>query len=290
MIVITDQATKLRMMVDALTPHARTITVTSGKGGVGKSNIALNMAIAAARLGHRVTLVDADLGLANIDVLTDLRARYNISHVITGRKSIVEIVADGPGGIKVIPGASGLPGLADLADDVRERLIAQLEYLESSADLVIVDTGAGVSRNVMDFVAAADDVVVVATPEPTSITDAYAAIKVLSREADYGNVFVLMNMVSGGGEAGRIANQIIRVSRDFLGLCVEYAGYIVRDEAVEASVRSRRPFILAYPGSPASRCLRKTLDALEIQRRKGERRKKSGFFRRLFRRFRSRVE
>jgi flagellar biosynthesis protein FlhG len=183
-----------------------------------------------------------------------------------------------------------LPGLADLADDARERLVAQLEYLETAADLVIVDTGAGVGRNVMDFVAAADDVVVVATPEPTSITDAYAAIKVLSREADYGNVFVLMNMVSGGGEAGRIANQIIRVSRDFLGLCVEYGGYIVRDESVSAAVRARRPFILAYPGSQASHCLRRTLEVLEIQRRRGERRRKGGFFRRLFCAFRPGAE
>jgi len=288
--VITDQATKLRMMVESLTMHARTIAVTSGKGGVGKSNIALNMAIASARLGYKVTLIDADLGLANIDVLMDLRARYNLSHVIAGRRNIVEIVAEGPGGIKVIPGASGLPGLADLTDDVRERLIAQLEYVESKSDLVVVDTGAGVSRNVIDFVAAADDAVVVATPEPTSITDAYATIKVLSREADYGNVYVLMNMVSGPGEAARIGNQIIRVCKDFLGLYVESAGYIVRDEAVEASVRSRRPFMLAYPGSQASHCLRKTLDILQIQRRKGERRKKSGFFRRLFRRFRADAE
>jgi len=274
-------------MVESLAPTARTIAVTSGKGGVGKSNIALNLAISAAKLGHRVTLVDADLGLANIDVLTDLRPRYNISHVITGRKNLIDIVAEGPGGIKIIPGASGLPGLADLPDAVRERLIAQLEYLESAADIVIVDTGAGLSRSVMDFVAAADDVVVVATPEPTSITDAYATIKVLSREADYGNVYILMNMVAGSGEAARIANQIIRVSKDFLGLCVSYAGYVVRDDAVEASVRSRRPFVLAYPGCQAAHCLRKTLDILEIQRRKSDRRKKGGFFRRLFGKFRS---
>lgn len=169
--MITDQATKLRLLAQSLTPRARTIAVTSGKGGVGKSNIALNMAIASARLGHKVTLVDADLGLANIDVLTDLRARYNISHVISGRKNIIDVVADGPGGIKIIPGASGLPGLADLKDDVRERLIAQLEYVETSSDLVIVDTGAGIGRDVMDFLAAADDVVVVTTPSrPASPT------------------------------------------------------------------------------------------------------------------------
>ncbi len=283
--LITDQATKLRLLAQSCIARARTIAVTSGKGGVGKSNIALNMAIAAAKLGHRVTLVDADLGLANIDVLADLKTRYNIAHVISGRKNIVEIIADGPAGIKVIPGASGLASLADLPEDRRERLVAQLEYLESTADLVFVDTGAGINRNVIDFAAAADDALVLATPEPTSIMDAYATIKVLSRQADYGNVHILMNMVSGGSEAERIANQIIRVSKDFLGMCVEPAGYVVRDDAVEAAVRSRRPFMLAYPGSHASCCLRKSLKMLDIKHNAKRLSENKGFFRRLFGRF-----
>ncbi len=282
--MIADQASKLRMMVQAAS-RARTIAVTSGKGGVGKSNIALNLSIAAARLGHKVTLIDADLGLANIDVLADLKTRYNISHVISGRKNIIEIVAEGPGGIRIIPGASGLPDLADMPEGKRERLIAQLDYLESEADIVFVDTGAGINRNVIDFAVAADDVLVVSTPEPTSITDAYATIKVLSREADYGNVWVLMNMVSGTGEARRIADQIARVSRDFLGMCVGCAGHVVRDDAVEAAVRSRRPFMLAYPGCQASGCLRKSLKILDIGRCAEKRRGGGGFFRRLFGRF-----
>ena len=302
--MIADQATKLRRMAadvaesvaeaetvqKSASPRvaspkrhssARTIAVTSGKGGVGKSNISLNLAISAARLGHRVVVMDADFGLANVDVLANVRSRYNLSHLINGSHGIMDILSEGPEGVRIIPGASGLAGLADMTETQRDRLLAQMEQIDTMADLLIIDTAAGISRNVINFLSAADDVLVVATPEPTSIIDSYATVKVLSQEADYGYIHLALNMVSGREEAEAVSAHFLRVANDFLKVSVNYAGYVERDEALESAVRSRVPLLVQHPNSTASQNMAALLRGLGVHKR-SERDGRDGFFRRFF--------
>jgi flagellar biosynthesis protein FlhG len=188
-----DQADALRSMGRVRPKHARVLAVTSGKGGVGKTNVSVNLAIAIAQLGKKVVLVDLDLGLANADILLDVTPRYNLSQVLVGRKTIEEIAIPAMGGIRLVPGASGVERLANLSDVERETLLASFEALHRDADYVLFDTGAGISKNTTAFLAAADEVVVVTMPEPTAIVDAYAVIKMISREPDHGDLFVLLN-------------------------------------------------------------------------------------------------
>ncbi len=172
-----DQATRLRQLMRANRASATTLAITSGKGGVGKTNIAVNLSICLAARGRRVTLVDVDMGLANADLLQNLQPRYTLSHVISGVRSIEDICMDGPAGVRFVPGASGLESLANLSDFERLNLISQLQKLETSTDMIVLDCGAGISRNVTSFALAADQVLVITTPEPTAMTDAYATIK-----------------------------------------------------------------------------------------------------------------
>lgn len=250
-----DQAEGLRRLAAVRPRHARVIAVTSGKGGVGKTNVAVNLAIATARLGQRVILVDLDLGLANADILLDLNPRFNLSQVLAGRKTIEEVMLAAPGGVRVVPGASGVERLANLSDAEREALLGTFEVLHRDADYIFFDTGAGISRNTTSFLAAADEVIVVTVPEPTAVVDAYAVLKMLGREPDHGNLYILLNQVSGREEAERFASGIAVTANKLLNLYVEKLGYLVADPRVGQAVRQRRPFVLAYPGCPASVCL-----------------------------------
>jgi flagellar biosynthesis protein FlhG len=250
-----DQATRLRELVATSRRRARVVAVTSGKGGVGKSNLALNSAIAAARHNRRVVLIDADLGLANLDVMAGITAASGLAEVISGRKRLYEVAAKTPYGIELVAGASGIAYLADLPDEDRLRLLAQMEVLEREADLVIIDTGAGVSRNVVKIAAAADEVLVVTTPEPTSITDAYAAVKLISREREHGSIGIVVNQAASSIEARRVAERIAAVGRQFLRVEVQSAGYVLSDHHVGRAVRMRRPFLAAFPACPASLCV-----------------------------------
>lgn len=250
-----DQASRLRELVATSRRRARVVAVTSGKGGVGKSNVALNLAIAAARSGRRVVLIDADLGLANLDVLAGVSAPAGLAEVISGRKRLYDVAVRTPYGVELIAGASGISYLADLPDEDRMRLIAQMEVLEREADLVVIDTGAGVARNVVKIAAAADDVLVVCTPEPTSITDAYAAVKLVSREREHGRIAVVVNQVSSASEARVVGGRIAAVGRQFLRLEVEQAGYVLTDHHVPRAVRMRKPFMAAFPNCPAALCV-----------------------------------
>lgn len=250
-----DQATRLRELVATSRRRARVVAVTSGKGGVGKSNVALNCAIAAARHNRRVVLIDADLGLANLDVMAGITAASGLAEVIAGRKRLYEVAAKTPYGVELVAGASGIAYLADLPDEDRLRLLAQMEILEREADLVIIDTGAGVSRNVVKIAAAADEVLVVTTPEPTSITDAYAAVKLISREREHGSIGIVVNQAASSMEARRVADRIAAVGRQFLRVEVQSAGYVLSDHHVGRAVRMRRPFMAAFPTCPASLCV-----------------------------------
>jgi flagellar biosynthesis protein FlhG len=251
MSVMIDQASQLRRIVRQST-RATVIAVTSGKGGVGKSNIAVNLAIKFASVGKRVVLMDADLGLANADVLCNIDLPSNLSHVISRKRELADVMVDGPGGFRLIGGASGLARMADLSDYDRQRLVTALAELEARTDVILIDTGAGISPNVLSFTRSADQVLVVTTPEPTAITDAYAVIKVISRDAPDRPLSLLVNQVRQHGEGRLVYERIAKVARQFLSVHVMDAGFIPSDPEVPAAVRRRSPFLLASPRCPAS--------------------------------------
>src|SRR5205823_7435333 len=218
-VTLLDQATNLRSLV-LQRPRASVIAVTSGKGGVGKSNVAVNLAVQLASAGKSVVLLDADLGLANADVLCNIDLPFNLAHVIARKKELREVMVKGPGGFKLIGGASGLARMADLSDDDRQRLVAALAELELQADVILIDTGAGISPNVLSFTRAADHVLVVTTPEPTAITDAYAVVKVISRETGERRISLLVNQVRTSAEAKVVYGRIAQVAKQFLSVSV----------------------------------------------------------------------
>ncbi len=236
--------------------RARVIAVTSGKGGVGKSNVAVNLAIMLTKMGRRVVLLDADLGTANADVLCNLTPKTNLAHVVAGRRKMSEAIVEAPGGFFLAPGASGLAQIAAMSEYERQRLLEELRQIENMADVVLVDTGAGVSPNVLSFVTGADEVLVVTTPEPTAVTDAYAVIKTIYRQRQDQEVAVLVNMVSDEREARTAFERLDRVSRHFLAQTLRYGGYVLSDPKVRLAVRDRVPFVLGTPTSKASECMR----------------------------------
>lgn len=279
--MIVDQAAKLREMVRARTSRARVVAITSGKGGVGKTNMAIGYALACAQMGLKTVLVDVDLGLANVDILLDVHAKYNLAHVITGRKSVEDVLLKAPGGVWLLPGATGLSQLANLDKANQERLIKKLESLEQIADVLVIDTGAGISGNVVNFTLSADEVIVVTTPEPTAITDAYAMIKVLSRHEDLGEIKLLVNMADSRADAERVADSLAANCRRFLNIFVDKLGYIRRDPKVLAAVRRRKHFLLESPGCAASQCLRNVVMRSFGARSNSPRRQSVGFFHRV---------
>jgi len=252
---VLDQATPLRQMAQRMTPKAQTIAITSGKGGVGKSNLAVNLAATLSAMRRRVVVLDADMGLANADILVGVQPRYNLAHVVAGQKSLADVIVPTPAGFSLVAGASGLARMADLTEADRRRLISQLEILQSSCDVLIIDTGAGIGKNVLAFAAPADHIVVVTTPEPTAITDAYAVIKVLVRCGATGRMSVMVNQVKNRDEARVVHERVSSVSRQFLQTDVTFGGYVVWDPAVQQAVRKRKTFVLESPHCPAAQCV-----------------------------------
>ncbi len=230
----------------------RIVAVTSGKGGVGKTNFVVNLAVALADTAMRVTILDADLGLANVDVLLGLTVRHNLHHVINGTLSLSDIVLPGPRGIEVIPGASGLREIADMRGAARQRLIESLADVVGDRDILLVDTAAGVSANVLDFVLAAQEVILLTVPEPTAMADAYAMIKLISRANPNAVVRVVVNLASNRKDAETLVEQLNLLSQRFLNFHVEPLGYVPYDQSVMRAVRKRQPFVLSYPYSPAA--------------------------------------
>ncbi len=242
----------------------RIITVTSGKGGVGKTNVATNMGIAYAQMGKKVIVIDADLGMANVNVMMNLIPQYNLYHVMRKQKRMSEIILDTDYGIKLIAGASGFSKIANMGEEERNAFISEL-YTLSDTDIIIIDTSAGVSKNVLGFVAAADEVVIVTTPEPTSITDAYGIIKIIATEVDNLNINLKMivNRVNSAVEGKRVAERMIQIAGQFLNLKVEYLGFIYDDPQVSQAVLKQRPFIVVDPKSKASVCLKHIVSRIE---------------------------
>jgi flagellar biosynthesis protein FlhG len=260
---------------------ARVLAVTSGKGGVGKTNIAANIAVCLAAADKRVLLVDADLSLANLDLVIGIRNKYNISHVVRGDRTIEEIIQAGPRGLRVICGASGLDRLADLNEREQQRLLRHLSTLQRETDSIVVDTAAGISSGVVGFCLAADQVLVVTTPEPPAMADAYGMIKVLIRKQYQGPISVVVNMARSSAEGKRVYQRMADVARRFLHRNLYYAGTLLKDERLCEAVRTRRPVVLAYPRAPISASL-----ALLAARLGGAQRRQTtdeGFFGRLVR-------
>jgi flagellar biosynthesis protein FlhG len=281
-----DQAEKLREIMrqknkqaeqtdkDRFSKHTRIITVTSGKGGVGKTNTSVNLALAYARLGKKVVVMDADLGLANVNVMLNVVPKYTLYHVIHKQKSMKEILQTTDYGIQIVAGASGVSKIANLTEDERQNFISELETL-SNADIIIIDTSAGVSSNVLDFIAAADDVVILTTPEPTAITDAYGIIKIIATELDSLNMGLklVVNRVKTVAEGKKVADRMTHIASQFLNLKVDYLGFIYDDPIVSQSVLRQRPFLVVDPKSKASQCIQHIVGRME----KSEVRENSGF-------------
>ncbi len=267
---MADQAETLREMMringGAGNPGGRTriITIASGKGGVGKTNISTNLALAYAKLGKKVILMDADLGLANVNVVLGIIPKYNLYHLIRKQKTMREIIMDTSYGIQIVAGASGFAKIANLDEEERQNFITELSEL-ATADVIIIDTSAGVSNNVLSFVAAADEAIIVTTPEPTAITDAYGIIKIIATEIDNLGLSLklIVNRVKSVTEGKKVAERVINIASQFLNLKVDYLGCVYEDPAVHQAVLRQRPFLVHDPTGKASVSVRHIVGRLE---------------------------
>ncbi|NLI81085.1 MAG: MinD/ParA family protein [Deltaproteobacteria bacterium] len=232
----------------------RVMSISSGKGGVGKSNVVINLAMAFDQIDQRVLIMDADLGLANIDVLLGLTPKYNISHVLEGAKRLEEVLVDGPGKIRIMPACSGVHELTRLTDEQKLIFLEVLDELEPDIDVLLIDVAAGISDSVLYFNLAAQEKIILVTPEPTSLTDAYALIKVLYTRHGERHFKILANSAKDEKEGKAIFAQISRVADHFLdGLSLDYLGTIPRDSNLPRAVLQQKPLMEAFPDSPASK-------------------------------------
>lgn len=279
-----DQAERLRRLVNGeeqLTQDrkAKIITVTSGKGGVGKSNFVVNLSILLQRRGKKVLIFDADIGMGNDDVLMGVYPRYNIFDLIKGR-NIEEILVDGPEGVKLLPGGSGLNQVEDLQNNEREIFLNKLESL-NGFDYIIMDTGAGINRSVLAFIACSEEVIIVTTPEPTSLTDAYSLVKATNHFDIKDRAKIVVNKTFTESEGIETFNKFERAVNKFLSLRVEYLGNIPDDRKLIQGVRKQIPFTISYPNSEASRATEKIAERIlgdESQSKIGA----QGLFKKLF--------
>jgi flagellar biosynthesis protein FlhG len=253
------QATKL----SGLSNPVQVIAVTGGKGGVGKTSVAVNLATGLAAAGRRVVLLDGDLGLANVDVLLGLSPRYTLAHVLSGERTLDEIMVSAPQGFKIVPAASGAADLASMAGAGHLGLVQAFSGLATRLDVLIIDTAAGIAPGVLQFSQAAQHVLVVICDEPASLTDAYALIKVLSRDHGVKRFRVVANMSRAAGEGSSLFDKLERVTARFLDVILEYAGEIPEDERVRRAIKAQRPVLDAYPGSPAGRAFKKLAAAAD---------------------------
>ncbi len=231
------------------------IAVTSGKGGVGKTSVVANLGYALTRLNKRILLVDADIGLANLDVILGFSPRYNVEHVLSGEKPINEAVITTPEGMMILPAGSGIQELTALTKSQKLCLLSQLESLSRGIDIILIDTSAGISSNVMYFNLAAHEILMVVSPEPTSITDAYAMMKVLCLKYGENHFNLVVNGAQSAEEAKEVYNHISLVGQRFHHLSIDYWGHIVRDEHVVQAVRQQKPLVELYPEAAASQCI-----------------------------------
>jgi flagellar biosynthesis protein FlhG len=293
-----DQADGLREWVaQSRTPRlepstpTHVVAIASGKGGVGKTQVAANLSIALAARGHRVVLFDMDLGLANADIVLGVDAPSSWADVLRGRRAVEDVVVEAPGNIAFVPGSSGIAQLADLSEFERHQLRSAMEHIERQYEVAVLDCGAGISRNVVSFAAGSDTFLVVTTPEPTSITDAYATIKAYAQEQGRGtthahpmaSVGVIINHVESKREGRETFERLASVAARFLHMPITDFGYILRDDHVPAAVRQRVPFILRYPRCSAATCV--MASAARIARELGHVETDKGLFQRVMNMF-----
>jgi len=260
-----DQANTLRRIVEhnkrqqltaqPLPVAPRVIAVTSGKGGVGKTNTVLNLGLALSRLQRRVLLLDADMGLANVDVLLGLTPRYTLEHVLNGQKHLSDVVLQGPLGLKILPSSSGISELSELSFEEQTRLFAELSRIDEEVDYLFIDTGAGISSNVMRFNASANEVYLVVSPEPTSMTDAYALMKLLSIKYHVRDFGLIANSVNSEQDGRSVYDRLNRVCTQYLQARLTYLGSVPFDRHVHKAVRQQRALLDIFPGAPAARSL-----------------------------------
>jgi flagellar biosynthesis protein FlhG len=245
-----DQAAGIRKM-KTIKP-VRVIAVTSGKGGVGKTSVSVNVAVALSKMGQRVALLDADMGLANVDILLGIYPKFNLAHVLSGEKTLSDIMLDGPFGLKVIPGASGIQKMSELSMIEQAALIRAFSEIDQELDILIVDTAAGISASVVNFARACQEIIVVICDEPTSLTDAYAFIKLLNR--DYGiNLFhVIANMVQSVHQGKELFRKLSKVTDSYLDVTLQFVGAVPYDEYLRKSVQKQSSVVTAFPRSEVS--------------------------------------
>lgn len=272
-----DQAEQLRNIVrlqnQAAPKVARVITVTSGKGGVGKSNMSVNLALQLRKLGKRVLIFDADFGLANVEVLFGAIPQYNLGDVIYRDKNIKEVITTGPMDIGFISGGTGIEGLGNLGKAQIQKLVSNLAELDSLADVIIVDTGAGISDSVLEFVMSGNEVILVTTPEPTSITDSYSLLKALNRSPDFASsniqIKVVVNRVLSNADGRNLFSKLDTVVNRFLNLNIEYLGTVPQDDSIMKAVMKQSPVSIEFPNSKSSRAFEEIARTL-IQEESGE--------------------
>ena len=265
-----DQAKELRSLINNVqnvnlknTLNARVITISSGKGGVGKSSFSVNLAIYLSSLNKRVLIIDADFGLANVEVLLGVRPKYNFYHMLKGEKNISEIIIDTKYGVKFISGGNGLKELSNINNTEIKYFIEQFEYLDKIADIIIIDTGAGISPSVTNFLMASDENIIVTTPEPTSFTDAYTLIKVIKEQNNsIDKISLVINKADDKYEADRIFTKISHVCNKFLGINIERLGYIASDTSVIKAIKQQKPAIVSFPESDFSKSIKNIGDRI----------------------------
>jgi len=248
--VAMDQADGLRRIVNP--KPLKIIAVSSGKGGVGKTNVSVNLALSLAKQGKEVLLLDADLGMANVDVLLGLTTEYDLSHVISGERTLDEIIIDGPSNLKIIPASSGINEMANLTQAEQAGLINAFSEIGNAVDVLIVDTGAGISDTVINFCRASQDVIVVVHDEPASITDAYAFIKVMSRKHEVSRFHVLANMTHDAHEGRQLFMKLSKATDRFLDVVLTFTGTVPYDEKLRKAIQHQRAVVEAFPRSPSA--------------------------------------
>lgn len=239
--------------IGAMKTSAKVLTITSGKGGVGKSNVTVNLAIALSDMGYRVVVIDADLGLANIDVMLGMMPKYSLLDVIKNDKSIIEILSKGPKNVKFISGGSGAEELVRLNATELEVFIKNIGMLDKIADIILIDTGAGITDSVLRFVMAANDVILVTTPEPTAISDAYALIKAIGTRDDKKKINMIINKSDSAIEAQTVMQKLNSVASKYLKIKLNFLGYLSNDPIVSKAVKQQKPFLIAFPDSIISK-------------------------------------
>lgn len=233
--------------------YVKTIAVASGKGGVGKTNMVANLAVAMKKIGKDVLVMDADLGLSSIDVLLQLAPAYTIQHVLNGEKRLQDIIIDGPHGIKILPAGSGVQELTALNEFQRLRILEEFDAFHSDIDVLLIDTSPGISENVAFFCIAAQEIIIITSPEPTAITDAYALIKVLSTRYQEKEFLILVNSAKHADEGLDIFRRLSLAAEKFLNISLDYLGHIPCDADVQRAVKAQRAFVDVFPQSPAAK-------------------------------------